>query len=460
MTTVVALLCTPAAAHAIPSGDAIGLLNAQRAASGIPGDLTEDPSLTRGCDNHNYYMTQNGFGHGEEPGRPGYTAEGADIGRAEVLSAGEGWSTTENPWTDAPIHEYLMFRPARTTAGYAYSHGFACMRLGGERPAATSAEFYSYPGNGLTGVPVSEPAAESPYTPQELVGIPDGEITGSSILLFSRGFGQDLHAESASLVGPRGPEEILMVEEGTRREGVGNGSLFAGGGVMIPRRALAPYGSYRGEVVWRNRAGAQATQAFTFETDGLPNEVQVNYEQDDETGAMNLLVQSEAANRRLAVFGPGTTQEPALDGEGRTRVFLEPGAYSACGSSGGRDVGYRAATTCVEFTVRGVSHLVLRKAKKGARQITLEAFPGAVLGRSARVVVTHSGRRCSGKGAKRRCSWKTVHRKKTKLALAAAQTIKVPARRSGDDLSVEVSLAAFTLDGVEWEAADVSRDYR
>lgn len=255
-----------APAYAVTSSEAIRLLNVQRGSNGLPGGLVEDSYKSAGCENHDNYMALNGFGHGEGPSNQGYTTSGADDG-TEVLSTAESppWSDSSNPWITAPIHLYLMYRPQNTDAGYAYGHGFACMRLGGGRPDPPSPQFYSYPGNGLVGVSPSEHAEESPYVPQKLVGISPAHTTGPNILLFSQGFGDGLQVISASLTGPSGPVDIHTVQEDTSNS-EGDGSWFAGGGVMIPVDPPAPGAAYHGTVSWRNQGGAQATQSFDFQT--------------------------------------------------------------------------------------------------------------------------------------------------------------------------------------------------
>ena len=443
------MLAGAPAAAAVPASEAIRLLNLQRQATGIPGDLVEDPYKTSGCRHHNNYMRLNGFDHGEDAGNPGYTEDGANPNGSEVLSHNDNWSERTSPWTGAPIHLYLMFDPVRTDAGYSFDYGYACMRLGGYRPEPAAPAFYAYPGNGLTGVPRSETASESPYTPQELVGIPEGQETGPNVLLFSQGFGSSLRAESASLTGPAGPVEIRMVEEDTKNS-KGDGSWFAGGGVMIPVAPLEPFSVYNGEVRWRNGNGAVATQTFSFETRGRDNRVSVDLDQTD-PGVTILAVQSDAPNPSAQITGPDGTFTPELDRNGRARLNLGPGSWQACATSGSRESGYEVAQGCASIDVKAVVRLTLKKARAGARKVTLLAGPDAALGRTATVRAT---RFYCGRHSCRRT------RSKRKIALAASQLIRLPSHRRGDRITVIVSASGFTVGGVPYESARVERTYR
>ena len=269
------------AASAADSAQAVAFLNAQRAANGIPGDLVNDPNLELGCRQHNRYMEANGaLGHGENPASPYYTPEGGAeepwAYRGEVLSYGgyepDGW----NPWEWAPIHLYLMLDPERTTAGYD-SAKYTCMRLGGQRhPGGLEPSFFSYPGPGTVGIYPEERAYESPYVPQQLVGIPEGAATGPNILLFSTGT-RELDAVSFGITGPGGSVAARMVDANTQSE-VGDGGWFDGGGVLIPEQPLVPYTTYEVSVLWKNLSFGEApeggspgsteflAQRFTFTT--------------------------------------------------------------------------------------------------------------------------------------------------------------------------------------------------
>src|SRR3954451_7961959 len=165
-------------ASATTSQEAVDFLNQQRAANQIPANVTLDDYRTTGCRNHNQYMEQNGLGHGEDPGKPGYTAEGADYSNSgEVLAeGGVQWSATVNPWDFAPLHQSLMFDPQVNSAGYDEAGGFACMRFGFDFASSPTPQLYAYTADsGRTDVPPKIVVnGEGPYAPQEAVGIPQG----------------------------------------------------------------------------------------------------------------------------------------------------------------------------------------------------------------------------------------------------------------------------------------------
>jgi hypothetical protein len=295
LTVLAALTAAAPGLAAVSSEQAVAFLNQQRAANGIPGDLSADPSLTLGCQQHNRYMHANdNFDHGEDPGNPYYTPEGAGqgpYGGAEVLSPGDGYGPAgKNPWEWAPIHLYLMLDPDNTMAGYDAANGYTCMRMSGNRDGGEGLQqpqFFSYPGPGTQGIYPDEWAAEWPYTPQQLVGIPEYEVTGTNILFFSLGT-RGLKAESFSLQGPGGPVAARMVDETTQNE-VGSGGWFSGGGVLIPEQPLAEYTTYKVNVTWRNTSydplidlelegplteSEFFTQEFSFTTGALSRESQ------------------------------------------------------------------------------------------------------------------------------------------------------------------------------------------
>jgi hypothetical protein len=286
----VTLIGSPASAGAVTSEQAVAFLNQQRAANGIPGDLLNDPGWADGCAKHNLYSSKTGdWGHSEDPSSPYHTPDGAAAAAAAVIAMGGGYTSAgKNPWEWAPIHLYAMLAPTNARAGYDASYGYACMRVyGEERPAPASPQLYSYPGPGTTGIYPAEEAHEWPYTPQQLVGIPEGAITGTNILLFSAGT-RGLEVESFTLRGPDGAVAARMVDATTKNE-VGDGSWFRGGGVIVPEQPLAEHTAYTVSVKWRNHgypsapeypqqeepveAVSSISQEFSFTTGPMPKEL-------------------------------------------------------------------------------------------------------------------------------------------------------------------------------------------
>src|SRR4051812_34253709 len=74
-------------AHAAPLTPARPLaeLTAGRAQAGLPAVSQMLPEWNDACHAHDLYMAQNGFGHTETQGLPGYSAAGDEAGRASDL---------------------------------------------------------------------------------------------------------------------------------------------------------------------------------------------------------------------------------------------------------------------------------------------------------------------------------------------------------------------------------------
>jgi hypothetical protein len=269
-------LLAAAPASATTASEAVDFLNQQRAANQIPANITLDDYRTTGCRNHNNYMAQNGdvLVHGEEPGKPGYTAEGADYSNTgEVLAeGGSGFTATTNPWDTAPLHQTILFNPNVDTAGYDESGAFFCMRVHLVFTQPADPAMYAYTSNlGRTNVPRSITVAnEGPYAPQEAVGIPQGVPTGPQILFFIDGFGNN-HATSYSLTGPGGAAvEAKLVDSTTPPPNGESYKAFQAGGDLIPVNPLEPLTEYTATVAWHNDdSGTDKTQTVTFKTAGL-----------------------------------------------------------------------------------------------------------------------------------------------------------------------------------------------
>ena len=263
-----------APASAATSSEAVGFLNAQRSANGIPGNVQVDSYRTTGCKNHNVYMDTYGLGHGEDTSKPESTPEGADYSNTgEVLAQGSGgFTATTNPWDAAPLHQTLLFDPRVNKAGYDEHNSFTCMRFGFDSSGVPAPVFYAYTGNlGRKDVPHSVTVqGEGPYAPQEAVGIPQGVATGPNILVFTAGFGSSNHAASYLLTGPRGPVEVKMVDSTTPPPSGQSYKPFDTGGDLIPVHPLDGFTTYDVAVRWVNDDTAQQMdQKLSFKTDGI-----------------------------------------------------------------------------------------------------------------------------------------------------------------------------------------------
>jgi hypothetical protein len=464
-----ALLAAPGAAHAVAPAEAIRLLNLQRTANGIPGDLAEGAGLSEGCALHVDYIALNGgaLTHDEDPSKPGYSPRGArqtlDSTGAEVLATAPVWSETANPWLSAPIHRYLLFDPEATVAGYGEDHGIACMRVRGGRAPATGPELHSVPGDGRKGVPFTEVAREAPYTPQDLAGLPAGQPTGPAILLFTRGLRgtRPLSASAFSIAGPQGPVDARLVTEGTSNA-VGTGAWFRGGGVLIGVVPLAPLTTYVARVTWHRDAeeslpATDVEQVVTFETDARPNTIDVAVVS---KGPVTIRVATPAPNPTLRLTGPGElTDIEALKNRTIRYAALQPGKWTACAKSGGRQVGYVPVTTCAPFTAFGKVQLRFGL-DRGMTTVALNVPPIA-RGRRARVTVSRYKRPCRTVDGRSRCTRQAIGRAGSfAITLRTGRMrLAVPRRRDGVKVSVRVVLAAFKAGGAPYLRTDVRRTW-
>jgi len=465
-----AVLFTPPAAHAVAPAEALRLLNVQRSANGIPGDVTEAPGLTDGCAKHAAYIGLNGgvLVSGEDPPKPGYTAAGdrqtLDSSGVELLSGNVSWSESANPWLRAPINLFRLFDPEVAVAGYGEAGAVACLRVRGGRPRPAAAELYSVPGPGRSGVPVSEVNSQTPYAPQQLADIPAGQATGPNILLFTRGLrgSRPLTAGAFSLTGPTGAVDARLVSEGTANA-VGSGAWFGAGGVLIPVAPLAPFTTYVARVAWHRDAeealpAADAEHVVSFETGGLPNAIDVSVVA---RGAVNdFRVTTPAPNPTLKLTGPGrlTAITSARNGVA-SFPELEPGTWTVCARSGGRAVLYEPVTTCKPFVAAGKVDLVF--AFERARRWANLAVPRVADGRRARLTVSSYKLDCKDKVNRRGCRHQAVGRAtRTSITLSAPRMrIALPAPRRGVRVTARITLAPFQVGDAPYVRSEVRRTW-
>lgn len=465
-----AMLLVPSMAQAIAPAEALRLLNAQRAANGIPGDVAHVPALSDGCAKHGNYIALNGgaLTQGEDPAKPGYTPEGDRQTLAssapQALSSDARWSDTANPWLLQPLSLYRLFDPEIAAAGYDDAKGVACMRVLGGRAPATSPELYSVPGNGRAGVPMSELNREAPYTPQQLAGIPAEQETGPNILLFTRGLrgSAPLGATAFSLTGPQGPVDARLVTEATSSD-LGSGAWFRGGGVLVPAAPLAPFATYVARVTWHRDAegdlpAADAEQVVAFETAGLANTIDVTV---TTSGTVNVIkVTTPAPNPALTLTGPDRLTEIATLKGGEARYDdLDPGAWQACAKSGGKAVGYFPASVCKPFVAAARVRLGL-PLDRGRSSVPL-SVPRIAAGRRAKVTISRYRRPCRTVKGRRRCTRQTVGRaKRIEVTLRSPVTrLQLPAARRGVKVTVSVVLPGFTVGGAPYLQAQTRRTW-
>ena len=352
----------PGVAGATRTAAMFGAYNAERSANGLPTVSTINPAMEQGCADHDRYMFLNhSLAHGEDPGKPGYTPQGNYQDGAqggEVLAEASGWSSTYEPWTTAPIHLYPLFDPSVAQIGYADLDGFQCLRMRGSDtppPAGYVAPpaFYAWTSDhGPKYVSPSEHAAEYPYTPQQLLGIPPGQTTGPNILLFSAA--DRATPEQARLTGPNGDVAVGLVNANTQNA-IGDGRWFLGGGVLIPTQPLMPMTAYTATIDWHDPAitsdNGLFVQQFSFTTTHRPATLTMRLRA-DRRGRWRVIV-TGTPKAAVALSGPdGVTLHPRMRGNRTAWLNLKPhGLWNACDSSA--DLEYPATGTCQQLNADG-----------------------------------------------------------------------------------------------------------
>lgn len=261
---VVAALAAPASAAT--AQEAIGFLNAQRTANGIPGGIAENPQWSEGCRLHMAYLRRNGLplGHDEDPSLPGYTELGAEAGRSSVLSSTGYESDGRNPWENAPVHLMQVLAPALSVTGYA--DGCMWTWPGYERPDPVNPTLLPYPGGRAPNAPHLQSAAESPFVPGDFVGLRQGVTTGPHLYVMAFGAGRG-RLTAASLSGPGGPVSVRTVDNETSSS-VGNiGAYLPPGGIVIPVAPLAQNSAYTASASFTDGV-EKLSRTWSFRTRG------------------------------------------------------------------------------------------------------------------------------------------------------------------------------------------------
>jgi hypothetical protein len=204
----------------VPASRIVELLNAQRAANGIPGDITEVSDWSSACAKHNLYMTKTGqFGHTEDQASPWYTPEGAFAGANSVIAQGApqgpNWETG-NPFETAPIHLAQLLSPRLFQMGADDDGTHICATTfpGYRSQSSAPPAVYTYPGDGVVNFATEERAVESPWVPGDFVGLPSASTTGPYLFAFLFGSANSTApVTEATLTGPKGPVAVRTVDQ-------------------------------------------------------------------------------------------------------------------------------------------------------------------------------------------------------------------------------------------------------
>jgi hypothetical protein len=223
----------------VPAGTAVNAkgdqelawINQQRAQWGLPAGLVRSPLWSQACAAHNAYQAlHKTLEHFEDPSGAGYSPGGYWAGTNAILTSGAGANNANsNAWNDAPYHLNQLMMPELSVVGIDDSHERTCFTTWpGRRAKLPKGTIYTYPGNGTTGLPPSEYAAELPGTPNEKVGLPP--LTGRQLFVYRiNRFHPQADITAASLSSPSGPVEV---------------KILGGDGIIIPVKPLEAYTTY------------------------------------------------------------------------------------------------------------------------------------------------------------------------------------------------------------------------
>lgn len=441
---VVALWHVPRA-QAVSAAQAVANLNAQRAANGIPAGISENPSWSAACALHNKYEQLNGgvLTHGENPDNPGYTDEGNWAGGNSVLSMGSDWSSA-NPWESAPIHLNQLLAPRLNDMGVDDTNGYTCATTlaGRARPPPTSDVVYTYPGNNTTGIYSDEVASEGPFTPGELIGIPQGTTTGPYLLVFVDGPTLDVYSDArinqASLAGPDGAVEVKTVDNYTP----GLTGYLPPGGEIIPISPLRVRSPYHAHV-----AGTVGSVSFNYDWSFTTGAKRPNGRIDVNENYVSFYSQS-LAQGTLTATRPATgasTEPQPIDPDGSVTLDISPGVWRACvhqPMSGD----YDPWDGCEDTSITTLPRLSLSRPRVRGRNLVFTLTVSKVLLNQTLTVTTRK------KKKKRKPSTRNLTVRKAKSLLRV--------RRPRKTVRVSVRSPSVQVGDVTYRARSVQRVYR
>jgi hypothetical protein len=448
----VAVLAAVAAqtAHAATAQQAIALLNAQRAANGLPAGIVQDPTLTSDCAAHDRYMAINQqLTHYEQPEDPGYSAGGAYAGKNSVLSEGDSWDSAD-PYESAPLHLDQLLAPRLRTVGSADVSGFSCTTTfpGWTGPDPAAPTVYTYPGNGSAIYP-SEVARELPWTPGELAGLPQGTETGPYVIVLVDAPGQSPFDNPASLSsaiidGPSGSLDVKTVDGETPVPGGTLGPYLYPGGFIIPVNPLIPGATYQAHVVV-TFAGVQTPHDWSFMAAGADPHSSLTARRE----TLGFASRSPQPVRVTFTRSGGRHARGVTIRPGRAvHLHLSPGSWQACGHQVGID-GYAAYDACVAIIVTGVPKLYLGSGHRHGGQVRFALRYSAVLrGRTATLTITPLRVRCSHQVCRT-----TSGQPSTRAITLSAKALSLALPARGQGVRLELTTNAFQLRDAPWTSA-------
>ncbi len=465
--TLGSVICTAAlvaalapTANGATAQQTIATLNAQRAANGIPAGLTENPTWSQDCMEHDRYMQANGgeLTHAEVPGNPGYSAGGQFAAGNAVLAEDTSWDTG-NPYEYAPLHLDQLLAPALQTLGTADFDGFSCTTTfpGWTRPAPPGQTIYTYPGPGSAIYP-SEVANELPFTPGTLVGLRPGAKTGPDLLVFVAApnqppTGNPATLSQVTLTGPSGTVSVATVDGNTRIPGGASSACpsgtvacyIASGGFIIPVKPLRGGATYHAHVVV-GFAGTQTAHDWTFTTRGASADSALTV-----TGhTLHFRSLSPAPIRVAFTRANGAHASTVKIYPGRRyRLRLAPGSWQACGHQ--RASGqFMSFSQCVSILIAGKPTLAFGTPRLTPTGVIFPLRYSAVLrGRTATLTEIPLAIDCvAHQGCKT-----TAGTPATSSLVLRSGNVTVPEPARGQGVRLMIAATAFQQGDAPWLAA-------
>jgi hypothetical protein len=126
-----------------------------------------------GCARHIAYTRRNAFGHGEVPGRPGYSSSGALAGETSVLFSppAEPFARRLGAWANEPYHQVEVLDPRLARTGFSLGCMNTTLGIAPSVSATGPPRLLAWPGDGARRVPRSLDACdEVPSDPFTDVG--------------------------------------------------------------------------------------------------------------------------------------------------------------------------------------------------------------------------------------------------------------------------------------------------
>lgn len=456
-----ALLVETPTAAASTARRAIAVLNAQRAANGIPAGITENRTWSHDCALHDRYMANNNsLTPTEDPSKPAYTSGGAFAGINAVISQGTNWDKGD-PYESAPLHLDQLLAPRLSSAGSADVDGYSCTTTfpGWTGPDPAALTVYTYPGNDAT-IYRSEAARELPETPGQLVGLSATATTGPYLFVLVDAPGQSSSynpatLSNATLTGPSGRVRIKTVDGNTAAPSANGYSTLAPfispGGFIIPVSPLVAGATYHAHVIV-GFAGVQTAHDWSFTAAGADPHSRLMLSR----SRLRFSSRTRASITISFTRANGTRASSVTIRPGRSAGLprLHPGTWQACGRQ--RPVaGFSGYESCIAVTVTGVPSLRLGAPQISGRQIRFALrFSEILRGRPATLTIVPLTLRCTGG----RCSTHSGHASRVTLVLLGA-SLSFPLPGGHHGIRVTLRTSAFRVGDAPWAAARVSRPF-